>query len=176
MEKEVLCYPLIYNTSTGKMRICLAVKKFKIGAGLWNGYGGHIESGEKEIEALKREFNEEAGAILEGFEWIAQTTYFERPEKAPYRQLDVYCACWSVSIYITKSWTGKIQATKEMGEPKWFNIEKIPYGQMMSSDRLILPLILVHVRERTACIPRFEADVYYGPGKEVVEWVAIRPF
>ncbi|MDO8582684.1 MAG: NUDIX domain-containing protein [bacterium] len=41
-------------------RVFLARKKKKIGAGLWNGYGGMVESGESIAEAAVREAKEEA--------------------------------------------------------------------------------------------------------------------
>jgi 8-oxo-dGTP diphosphatase len=38
-------------------------------AGKWNGIGGHIEEGESPVEAMAREFNEEAGVYITTEEW-----------------------------------------------------------------------------------------------------------
>ena len=54
MAGAVLCFPV----QTG--RVLLGLKMRKIGAGLWNGYGGEIEAGETPEEATCRELLQEA--------------------------------------------------------------------------------------------------------------------
>jgi 8-oxo-dGTP diphosphatase len=43
--------------------------------GKWNGIGGHIEVGETPLEAMKREFNEEAGVLSERWEQYCTVYY-----------------------------------------------------------------------------------------------------
>jgi 8-oxo-dGTP pyrophosphatase MutT (NUDIX family) len=38
---------------------------------LWNGVGGHIEEGETDLEAMRREFREETGTVIDNWEHFA---------------------------------------------------------------------------------------------------------
>ncbi len=174
MKLAALCY-LTRGTIHlgGRNLICLARKKKKIGAGLLNGYGGHIEKGESPLNAARRELREEAMVTLVRRNKVACVTFFERAPATPYRDLAHYDAQWEVHIFIGQSEFGKEpKETDEMGIPEWFSFDSIPYKEMLPADRYILPLILAGDFHTFS----FEADVYYSPWKKEVEWITIRPF
>lgn len=176
MEIGTLCYLIAPDPAQAPPTvICLARKKHKIGAGMWNGYGGHCEPNEKPLDAAIRETKEESGVSLHSKDCVkevALVTYFERPRYAIFRELTNYKPVWSVNIFLAGRWSGECMETEEMGTPQWFNLDEIPYKEMLPADRFILPLIFASNCNTFL----FEADIYYGPEKKKVEWVAIRPF
>src|SRR3989338_7392975 len=64
--KKVLTLCIIYQHP----KILLGMKKRGFGAGLWNGFGGKVESEETIKEATLRELKEEAGVVASGIERI----------------------------------------------------------------------------------------------------------
>lgn len=167
METGVLCYLLRENKS-GDTEVCLAIKKKKVGAGLWNGYGGHRERSELALDAAVRETKEEARVRipLNALQAVAFVYYYERDERRiPHSA--THNLKWLVQIFTTRVWKGEPKATVEMGTPQWFPWHKIPYEQMMPSDRFILPLLLAGTK--------LEAEVYYGIGKKSLENIFMTP-
>lgn len=59
-------------------------------AGLWNGIGGHVEEGESPLEAMRREFAEEAGLYVPTWECFAELLDATDPGSARWRVL-FYC-------------------------------------------------------------------------------------
>ena len=127
MKIATLCF-LVRNGE-----ILLALKKQKIGAGKWNGYGGGVELHETVEETAVREVREEA--CVE----IALAALDKRGVATFY--FDGVPTC-QVHIFFVREWRGNPQETDEMGKPSWFLIEDIPYGEMLLADKELFPLVL----------------------------------
>jgi ADP-ribose pyrophosphatase YjhB (NUDIX family) len=136
-EEKVLLNAVIVYLVRGD-EVLLAMKTKKIGAGCWNGYGGGIEAGESEVDAVIRELREESGAVT-------QPEYLEKIAVVDFHNTKTdgtkfMCRC---HVFIIKEWTGEIKATDEMLTPTWFKINNLPLEQMMPADRYwLLPALL----------------------------------
>ncbi len=174
MEVATLCYLIRHSVHLGgRGLVCLARKKQKIGAGLWNGYGGHVERDETPLDAARRELREEGKVTLVNGREVACVYFSERSPQTTYRDLVNYDAQFRVHIFVGESEFGKEpEETEEMGPPMWYEFDKIPYHEMLPADRFILPIIFAD-NSRSLF---FESEMYYGPEKKEVEWVVIRPF
>ena len=131
--------------------ILLAPKLTYIGEGLFNGYGGGIEDGEKpEVTAL-RELQEESGVVGNpaALRKIAVADCHNTKSDG-----EVFVC--RVHVYVLTEWTGTPVASEEMGEPVWFNLSAMPYAEMMPGDGLWAPVALT--REQP-----IYAEVWYGP-------------
>lgn len=120
--------------------ITLAIKKKKIGAGKWNGYGGKPEPEDKMIRdtALRELFDESGKGIKADPEDLIPCAlvdfyFFENKTDTPN---------WSVVVYLLERSSGEASETDEMGEPHSFAFDAIPYDNMMPGDREFLPKIL----------------------------------
>ena len=47
-----------------------------------------------------------------------------------------------VHVYLVSQWTGRPRKTKEMINPTWFDIGRLPLDKMMPADREWLPVVL----------------------------------
>ncbi|MDI6717684.1 MAG: NUDIX domain-containing protein [Patescibacteria group bacterium] len=130
MEKEkvllnaTLCF-LIKNN-----QILLALKKKKIERECWNGYGGGINDGEIIEEAAIRELKEESGgiiAVLDDLKKVAVIDFHNTKSDGE----KFICR---VHIYLVRNWIGEPKETEEMTKPTWFNINNLPFENMMPAD------------------------------------------
>jgi 8-oxo-dGTP diphosphatase len=149
-------YTLGFLFRNGK--IILAKKKRKIGVDKWNGYGGRMEEGEEKLECLVREIREECGAIVEKGdckELGEMEFYFEGKSELDNR----------VFIYRVDKFSGEPKETKEeMGEPKEFSMDEIPYSEMMVGDDKFMPLFLEG--------KKFKGKIHFSEnGEELIESV-----
>jgi 8-oxo-dGTP diphosphatase len=118
--------------------VFLARKKRKIGAGLWNGYGGKIEEGDSPIESLKKEFEiETSGATLKE-EYLVPSaiiSFFNHDNVSgiPNFKVLVY------RIFSDKC-NGRLKESAEMGAPKLFQSDDLPYDEMLPPDKNLLPI------------------------------------
>lgn len=135
-------------------KIILAKKKRKFGAGKWNGYGGGIEEGENKLEGLARELEEESGVIIQK-EKCKELGYvdFHFENKEEYNQ--------KVYMYRIDGFSGEPQETEEMGEPKAFDINEIPYHEMIIGDDKFIPFI---VEDKN-----FKGDIYFSESGEEIK-------
>jgi 8-oxo-dGTP diphosphatase len=78
----------------------------------WDMFGGHIEAGETEVEALVRELGEELGIYPTQFQNIRRIL------------LEHDCNCTDLAIYAVTEWTGgePVMLGDEHSEIKWFRI------------------------------------------------------
>lgn len=116
-------------------KIILAKKKRKIGAGKWNGYGGGVEEEEDKFACLAREIKEECGVIVEKSkcdELGYIDFYFKDNQEWNQR----------VFIYRIDEFIGEPKETAEMGEPKEFDSDKIPYEEMLIGDEKFIPFVV----------------------------------
>lgn len=92
---------LMFNTDKTKVALIKKLRP-KWQKGLLNGIGGKIESGEASIDAMCREFSEEAGLKTFYYDWRALITLVEFNEK------------WSVDFYYSDSLLPDLNVLKSM--------------------------------------------------------------
>ena len=137
-------YTLGFLFKDGK--IILAKKTRKIGADKYNGYGGRIEEGEDKITNLLRETEEECGVSLDKEkckELGVADFYFD--DKS-FNDLRVF-------VYRIDEFDGYPKKSEEMGEPEEFDLDKIPYEEMMLGDDEFLHYILED--------KKFEGEIHF---------------
>lgn len=114
-------------------KILLAKKKRGFGEGKYNGVGGKIEKNETPEEAMIRETREEINVNPIKYEKVGLIEFDEyykgNKEKVAFH------------LYMVYEWEGKPSESEEMN-PKWFNINEIPYDEMFPDDKYWLPIIL----------------------------------
>lgn len=113
-------------------KILLGRKKKKFGAGRYNGFGGGMESVDKDIYATAiRETQEEVGITLINPERMGRILFhFESNEQ----DHDVY-------FFRARRYLGSPRETDEM-TAEWFNVHNIPYDQMWADDKYWLSILL----------------------------------
>ena len=114
-------------------KILLAMKKRGFGEGKYNGVGGKIEKGETPEEAMIRETKEEIAVVPTKFEKVGFIDFDEYYKGKKERV--------TFHLYFVKEWTGEPTESEEMN-PKWFDVDNIPYDKMFPDDKYWLPLIL----------------------------------
>ncbi len=115
-------------------RVLLGIKNQKIGAGKWNGPGGHIENGETPEQATTREIFEESGL---------KTIVWDLEKRA---LIDFYkdnILIFKVHIFVVTGWNGDPKDTKEMCKFTWFPFDEIPVDNMLAGDVVWLKMILM---------------------------------
>lgn len=139
-------------------RICLARKKKAIhhaageisySLGMWNGYGGKVDTDDEagvEVsgsipQTAIRELAEESGVIVKETDLIpVGSISFYWPHIKGIDPLLI--ADMEVYFYVVDIWSGNPMEGNEMGEPAWFAIDAIPYDEMMPGDKVIVPKML----------------------------------
>ena len=125
------------------------MKKRGFGVGRWNGTGGKVKEGEKNIDAAIRETTEEIGVEIKNPEKFG-LFHFTFPHKPEWNQ--------DVHLFLVKEWQGEPTESEEM-MPKWFSFNEIPYNKMWDDDKLWLPHILKG--------EKVEADFIFGEGDKI---------
>lgn len=113
-------------------KICLGIKKRKLGAGKYNGFGGKLEIGETVEQAACRELFEESCVKAKEYRKVGELTY-RFPKSPQWDQI--------VHVFLVTKWDGEPRETEEMGV-EWFNLKEIPFDKMWDNDRVWLPLVL----------------------------------
>jgi 8-oxo-dGTP diphosphatase/2-hydroxy-dATP diphosphatase len=112
-------------------KILLGMKKRGFGAGKWNGFGGKVAPGETIEQAAQRELAEESGIIAEEMEKFGIINY----------QFEGDPDILQVHMFKLNEFSGEPSETEEM-QPRWFNIDEIPFRQMWHADVYWMPLFL----------------------------------
>lgn len=116
-----------------KGKICIPIKKIKVGAGQHQAFGGKCEEADQTLEAcLIREGREEL--LIEippgTCQYVAEIDFSIAGESS-----------FNAHVFLVTTWMGEPQETVEI-KPEWFDLEAIPYETMARGDRLWLPRIL----------------------------------
>lgn len=130
---ETLLRPKILTLCLVKKNemILLGMKKRGFGEGRWNGFGGKVEEGETIIEAAIREMKEESGLKVEELEEKG-ILLFKFLDTGKFLE---------VHVFDVLKYSGEMTETEEMN-PKWFNVEEIPFEKMWADDIYWMPLFL----------------------------------
>jgi len=110
--------------------VLLMHKKRGLGKGKVNAPGGHIESGETELEAAIRETEEEVGLTPLNMEEVG-TLYFQFTNGLKMKG----------TVFTAESSRGILTETDE-ADPFWVSISDIPYTKMWEDDLLWLPHVI----------------------------------
>lgn len=132
--KATLVYPLKANY------ILMATKLKKVGRGKLNGFGGKPEPKDISIHhTAAREFMEEAGSEIntksENLVKRAEIDFYNFDNKTNEPN-------WSVVIFIVRDFTGLAKTTLEMEKPLYYDINDLPFEEMLPADREFLPRVL----------------------------------
>lgn len=140
--------------------VLLGRKQKKIGKGFWNGYGGLEEKEDAAIEdTAVRETKEEIGVLIEksALHKIGVIAYHNQSEDKKLSAIEVH-------FYTAHTWEGSPSGSDEMDSLTWFQVDALPFDEMMPSDKLWLEQALTHGE----CI---YGTVRHDENKEVVEAV-----
>ena len=113
-------------------QVLLAMKKRGFGVGKWNGVGGKPKDNENILDTAIRETQEEIGVTPKNI-LPTGTLDFYFESKPEWNQ--------QVLVFITHEWEGEPSESEEMN-PKWFDINALPFESMWADDPFWLPLIL----------------------------------
>ena len=113
-------------------QVLLGMKKRGFGEGLYNGFGGKVDTYETIEGAAARELFEEAGVTALTLEKIGILEFSFAEE--PTLELVMH-------IFKTNNFSGAPIESPEM-KPRWFSINAIPYSHMWTSDIVWFPLFL----------------------------------
>lgn len=127
-----------FVVSIPRGEVWLAKKKTKLCADRYNGYGGSLKPGESTENCMIREFHEESEATTTRENLVdVGCISFYRGDKT--HESTLICVCY---IFLITDISGVMVETKEMGAPIPFPFNRLPFDEMMPSDRLWLPRIL----------------------------------
>jgi len=136
MQKQVemtLCFPVRNG------RVLLGKKNRGLGAGYWNGPGGHVEEGEGHMACAVRELREEFGleARPDSLEYRGSSVFHNPPGK--YAEVKVY-------NYVCTEWDGDPSPNDEMDELRTFSLRpfELPLDLMWQDDGIWLVPVLLH--------------------------------
>lgn len=127
MKLSMLCFPMRDN------EILLAMKKRSFGAGLWNGSGGKVNSGETLEQATVREAHEEIGIAIEEKDLESMGMLHFRSVNERFN--------WDTAIFFVRRWNGDPAESEEM-RPQWFPKNALPFDTMWPDDRHWFPYVL----------------------------------
>ncbi|MEK7496744.1 MAG: 8-oxo-dGTP diphosphatase [Patescibacteria group bacterium] len=112
-------------------KVLLGLKKRGFGVGRWNGFGGKVNKDESIEQAAIRELDEEVGLhpLVLSKVGVMEFDFVDNP------------GIMEAHIFKITKFSGLPQESEEM-KPQWFDVNKIPYSEMWSSDIYWLPLLL----------------------------------
>lgn len=128
-----VCY-LLRETDDGTLQVLLGRKKKGLGLGNIVGLGGKLEPGERAVDAMVREIEEESGLKVSASDLVPMglLTYL-----FPYKE------AWSQesSVFVCRDWTGVPRESDELN-PVWFSVAELPVDDMWDDARHWLPGVL----------------------------------
>jgi len=131
MDEAVICFPIRADLPLAPVdELLLISKKTGLGAGLYNGPGGKVESDESPRTAAIRETREEVGLDVHDPDRRAELEF--------YFGEDPLFRC---HVYVATAFSGSATESRE-AVPEWRRRDAIPYDEMWEDDRLWLPEVL----------------------------------
>jgi 8-oxo-dGTP diphosphatase len=128
-----LCFLLRERPGDGT-EVLLGLKKTGFGTGKIVGLGGHVEAGETDAEAARREVLEEAAiVVLEEDLRDAGTVEFVFPARPDWNM--------STRLFTARRWAGDPAESSEI-IPEWFLTSALPLGRMWQDAEHWLPVAL----------------------------------
>ncbi|MDR0591575.1 MAG: NUDIX domain-containing protein [Candidatus Nomurabacteria bacterium] len=117
--------------------VLLGIKQKKVGAGLYNGYGGKVEEQDGgDIEkTMVRETEEEIAVTPTEYQKIAEVQFHNPLDDARLGKMYVH-------VYLVTEWQGEPTDSDEMRGLEWFKRNEVPYGSMLKSDAWWLEKVL----------------------------------
>lgn len=122
--------------------VLLGLGKKGYNEGLWNGYGGKVDSGDTSVRhTAVRELEEEVGLTVKQ-EDLCYHGYMTFVWESEVPGLGVQTARKVVvHMYSTASWQGEPRESDAMGTPTWFSVTELPYNSMPPDNPNWLPLV-----------------------------------
>jgi len=119
---------LCYIIKSGK--VLLIKKKKGFGAGVWNGPGGKASKNESLQDCAKRGVYEKVSIVPEAPWEVGELLFYfgGKPE-------------WRIHVFVADEYDGIERETDE-AVPKWFRIDRVPYGEMWLGDDVWMPLMI----------------------------------
>ena len=139
-------------------RVLLGMKKRGFGMGRWNGFGGKVEAGETIEDATRREVGEEAGIKITDMQKIGEIEFEFKGDPV----------ILQVHIFKADDFEGEIVESEEM-EPRWFNMDNIPFDNMWPDDKYWLPLFLEGKKFRGRFLFSAEGEPASGGEYKILE-------
>lgn len=117
-------------------RFLLAERKSNYCKGVLAAYGGKMDQSDPTVrDCAAREVLEESGLKCKNLTWVGRmlTRVAGRSDSL-------------IHYYLCTEWEGNPVETDEMGEPRWYECDQLPYSRMFPSAELYIPIIM---RSRT---------------------------
>lgn len=127
----VVVFP-IFDAITKKF-VLLGERQCEPWKGLFSGFGGNIEEGDKNPRRRQVIELKEEARILVQENHLKKMAEFIIDIKGKEAKL--------LHVYITDNFFGKGENTKEM-RPEWFSFRDLPFGRMIKGDEFWVPKVL----------------------------------
>jgi 8-oxo-dGTP pyrophosphatase MutT (NUDIX family) len=111
--------------------VLLSEKLTKIGKNRWNGPGGKVEPNDSSIEERAVE------EVRQEWGFIVPTNSLRKTAICYFRNInddgsEYVC---KVHVFVSRTFFGVARSSSEMGEPRSFKIDKLPFDDMIVADR-----------------------------------------
>lgn len=136
--------------------VCLAKKTRKVGVGTRCGYGGKVKAGESLLQCLYNEVLEETNGVQINTGRTEKVAIIDFHNRKASGEIFIF----TVHVYLVYDWEGFIQESAEMKDPQMYTVHKLPYDEMMPSDKVWLPLVFHNCT--------FFAEVHLGPEQKTL--------
>jgi ADP-ribose pyrophosphatase YjhB (NUDIX family) len=119
-------------------RVLLGRRGHDPSSGLWDIPGGFLEEDEHPLDALRREFREETGLVVEPVEFLGSWMQ-------PYAGRMVLCLTW-----LARRAGGEPQAGDDLVELRWFGPDDLPVSDELAFETFVEILSLWRARHEHA--------------------------